>query len=306
VAIGNDKRASYILDDDEIPPPDMKTIEVPVEHRDRFEWDVDESLRNLAGVATTGTWHFFPNRERLYDCIDSTRTAPFNVEVVDTLGLRTSNLLSEYMNERRLFQIRSSHWAPIINPGAPRFVHIDIGLNNDAMGLAVAHRVMKGQEVAVYYDIVLRIRAPQGDEVNLQAIIEFLKYLRSKGMAIESVSYDQFQSRHSIQILKMAGFEASLHSVSKEDYDILKSLVTSGLCSYYEYDPLLTELEELRKNMDMMLRPSHPAEGSDDVADAVAALAGLLCSAKVKDVVKVYSGHSYRPVVAVGQTIHHC
>jgi hypothetical protein len=299
VMVGDDKRSSRILENDELAPKGYRVIQVPEEFRDRFEWDVDDSLRDIAGVATTGTFHFFPRREFLERCVDSRLFHPFGVSVVDTLGLRMQNNLSEYIDEDRMFCVRNSLRQPRLSPGSPRYVHCDIGLTQDALGLACCHRTKINGQLAVEFDFMIRIKAPSGDEVHLDKIIGFLKYLRANGMPIRSVTYDRFQSRHSVQDLQVAGFEADFLSVKLEQYMTLKDLVSQGLCRWYRYEPLMKELRELVKDPDGQKRPNHPLDGSDDVADAVAASAWACHQSDASPVIDA----RHAPFLAVGDAL---
>jgi hypothetical protein len=296
VLIGDDKMSSRVMEEDEVLPGGYDGIEVPIEFRDRFEWDVDDSLRDIAGIATVGSFHFFPRREFLEQAMDDSLLHPFNVETVDTLGLKLSNDLTEYMNERALFRVQNSMWVPIQDPGIPRYVHVDIGLTNDALGLAVGHRKIENGHISVVFDLVLRVKAPFGDEVHLNKIISFFKFLRSRGMPLAQITYDSFQSRHSIQDLILAGFNADTHSVSLDDYNTLKDLLTQGRCKFYRYEPLLTELRELRKDPEGAKRPNHPSGGSDDMADAVAAVAAACYKAEKSTI----TDSAYKPIFAMG------
>ena len=189
---------------------------------------------------------------------------------------------------------RIRDFRPRVNPDHPRFMGIDIGLKNDALGLAMIHLTgtrpvqtlneignPEIQEIPlVYVDLALQVRCRPGDQIDLAKIVTFILYLhRFCGYGIAGISFDQYQSAMIQQQLARLNFEVSLVSVDRNDgpYLTLASIIQSEAISYYDYPILLKELRELRRDAKKK-KVDHPAigtegpngnEGSKDVADAL-------------------------------------
>jgi hypothetical protein len=161
--------------------------------------------------------------------------------------------------------------------------HCDIGLTGEAMGIAIGHpKIGKTGYVTVYYDMLLRIKGSPGAEVDLGAVLEFFEYLRRIGFEFGLITFDRYESRRCVQELLEKGFTADYLSVGLEHYKVLRGLLRENRVNYYQHPVLIRELVELRRDEPDMnkpnvheQRPRHPPSGSDDMADAVAAVASL-------------------------------
>jgi len=146
------------------------------------------------------------------------------------------------------------------------YMHIDLSLTTDATGIAMCHN----EEDLIIIDLMMKIQAQVGKEIDLAEIKGTVFGLKGLGFDIAKVTYDQFQSASSIQELNKHGFNAERLSVDKDlsCYETLKEGIYAGKVKYYRYQPLLSELKRLElvdgKKVD------HPANGSKDVSDAVA------------------------------------
>ncbi len=276
VVLGDHKHPPRVLEEDEIPPKGFMVVDVPDDSRFRTEFarNCDKALRDLAGVATYGVGKFFPPAH-VHDSTVTSYNHPFTVDEVHNLGLGMGTKLSELFKKEAVTRIIDSKVMPRLNRLAARYVHIDIGLTKDALGLAVGHMGKLDGVEGVILDLVLRVKAPTGSEVDLDEIISFMRFLRECGYRLGSITYDGYQSRHSIQILKKAGFRADTRSISLSDYDLFRRLLVDGQLGYYYYATLVRELLDLNSNEDK--RPSHPEpDGTDDVCDAVAGVVGAI------------------------------
>lgn len=277
VVVGNERTPSQILEPEEIPPQGSEVIDVPIEYQILFEEDPDSAVRDIAGRATTRKGRFFSLPERLKLCVDSSREHPFTKETLQDSSIDRPDLaISDFMVEKLLFRISHSRRMLKVDPGVSRAVHCDIGLTGDAAGIVIAH--LTPREQILYYDLILKIVPPISGEIDIQAILEFLKELRGMGMSFSSASYDQYQSRQSIQQLKKSGFRATTFSVCLADYEVLRQRIYGGAatCSYYHYGPFMKELLELEKGAKLGDKPDHPPGGSNDLVEGAAAVAGIL------------------------------
>ena len=280
--VGDDKVSSRILEPDEISPAGYQVVRVPTEHQDPFRLDVDIALRDVAGVSTAASYSFF-DPVTIRAAVDPTRESPFLVDQINTLTLGSGNKIQDYMDVRRICDIQRSSWMPLLDPGTPRYAHVDIGLTGERTGIAIGHAVpYEDGGIGVCYDFLIGIQGRTGAEVDLTAVVEWILYLREIGYNMSMVTYDSYQSRHSIQLLTTHKVVSGIQSVDINCYTVLKSMMATGRCEMYPYEPVVKELLELRRdtgpaeNAGMIVdmdRPHHPPGGNDDVADAMAAVA---------------------------------
>jgi len=143
-------------------------------------------------------------------------------------------------------------WVPIINPDAPRFIHIDASLGAEyPFGFAMCHPVgiienLKRDEnepaVKVCVDLVLRIVRDQNGKISYRKVRELIYDLSDWGFDIMGISFDQFQSESWRQPLEERGFYVEEVSVetSIRPYQLLSSAIDENRWDCY-YNPLLEE-----------------------------------------------------------------
>lgn len=154
--------------------------------------------------------------------------------------------------------------------GDPRFsyyVHYDLAIRRDALGVAMAHYDYNIDKVIV--DFMLQIKAPEDANIDFESARQLVYRLDERGFNIAQVSYDAWQSQDSIQTLSKKGFKAVMlgFDVSMEAYDTLLELILADRLVYYNYPVFIKECQELR--IIHGRRVDHPSKGSKDVSDAV-------------------------------------
>ena len=271
VVIGDETHRSVVLEVGEVAPPNSRIISPPIELYGDFVQDPDEALMDLGGVSVAGVQRLFPDSACLENCVDP-RPSPTTIDEIHYLGVGRNRGIEEVIDTTKLFHLSHSRRTPLVNPGMDRFIHIDIGLKWDALGLAIGHRMYGQMGAGVYYDLLLRVKAPMGEEVDLTAIVGFIKWLREQGLPIGSVTYDQYQSRQNIQMLNTEGIKASQYSVGLDAYLTFRKAVMDGRVNYYRYTPLLIEAAQLLKDT-AIGKVDHPVGGSSDCTDAAAGVA---------------------------------
>jgi len=154
-------------------------------------------------------------------------------------------------------------------PGKQYYMHIDLSLTTDATGIAMAHAE---SDVKIVVDLAMRIKAPQGREIDLAEIKGIVYGLKKMGFDIAKVTYDSFQSASSIQELNKQGFNAEKLSVDKDlaPYETLKEGFYTGRVKTYFYQPLFDELRRLELKDGKKVDHPQTQGGSKDCADAVA------------------------------------
>jgi hypothetical protein len=262
VFIGDMSRRPRILEPGEHHGMDPLVVrDIPEEHRAEFEADIINALREVAGVSTLASHPFFVNQEKVAACFDRVESVLSHSEV--DFSVTTTRILPTRF--RDLDQ--------------PRWVHIDLGLTGDSAGVACGYvprfvKIHRDRAVEtlpeISIDFTLRVNPPRGDEINFEKIRTLLYKLRDQGLEVRWVSFDSFQSRDSIQILRQKGFHSGLVSVDKDShpYDVLKTAMYDRRVMVPTNPWLMRELLSLER-VPLKDKIDHPVNGSKDVADAL-------------------------------------
>jgi hypothetical protein len=270
-----------------------KVIEVPGEFKASFVSDTDRALRDIAGVATFGMAPLFRDRTRIKECETDAWEHPFTREEI-TLSDRDDTVMEEYFDHKKVFKIENSRYVPRLDPHMPRFAHIDMGLNNDSLGLAIGHvhgikhikrsnpndgMTYNDRQLIIYIDMMIRINPPSKGEIDWGKVRAFLIMLRDSGLPLTRVTTDGSYGRDTCQIMRKLRFESETVSVDRDEdaYITLRQAIYSNRIWYYPYQRLTKELVHLERDVNVG-KVDHPAKFSDgtpggkDVADAVAAV----------------------------------
>lgn len=279
VAVGDKTKQSRILNSTEdlesAKQQGYRIISVPVEYRIAFEQDINDALKDISGISSVTTNKLIPYAGKIESIINYNRRSPFMLDQL-TLGLNSNDDIKDYIEDLRLLK-EDIH--------LPRFIHCDIGLKNDALGLSMVHSdrqtsinrytkegkiesIIENHYVA---DFTLTIKALAGSEIPLFKVREFIIWLATTlGLHIQLVTFDGFQSADSIQLLKVAGLEAALQSVdrSADPYLNLRSCVLENRLELYNDPILIKELYDLEYDRKAN-KIDHPLEGSKDTSDSL-------------------------------------
>jgi hypothetical protein len=288
VFVGAGDKQNKIIGDDEIIDLDAgeQIIHVPMELERRFETKLDISIRDLAGVATAAVNRLFSRPEVIRNAIDITRENPIYPETIE-IGLKhrdrieyhfDTEFVSYYNNMERLLKYHR---------GITRFIHVDLAKNKDSVGIAGGciplfyQRKTKnehGQSIVqqlpfLYVDFVVRVKAIHGDQIEFEKVRQFLLWLRdTPKYPIARVSYDSWQSVHSLQMLETDGLDTETISVDKTDepYLELHTAFVENRISIPKHGMLINEFQDLEHDITGRFgKVDHPVGGSKDVADAV-------------------------------------
>jgi len=157
--------------------------------------------------------------------------------------------------------------------GAKYFMHFDLALNRDSVGIALCHR--DGEIMVV--DFMHQHRPRQGQDINFALLREQYIYpLRSRNFFLACISFDGFQSAETRQVLAEKAYHTDYCSAdrTKDPYDTLIELTLTHRLDYYLLEAYIKEMEHLQ--LVNGLKYDHPprfadgSPGSKDVADAVA------------------------------------
>jgi hypothetical protein len=243
-------------------------IKVPENFRSDFERNIEDSIRDVAGVVTVTLSPFIQLRDRIYDMVDPTLFHPMSCE-----SWRTDeypHIFWDKITRMVTRRVGPGHMeqelCPIRHPEAVRHLHIDFSLGrSDAMGLCIAHtagvvdverRIAESGEAVseqvplIEVDLMLRIEAPPNGEIDLGAVRGLVYDFGKHGFNISFASSDWMPSADTLQQFEQRGINAEKISVDKtmEPYTYLKTAIYEGRVSIYKYPIVLQELEQLQRD----------------------------------------------------------
>lgn len=277
VAVGNTYVKSKILGEDEdyksYQANGQEVIDVPVEHREAFEQDINSALMDIAGKSLVSNLKYI-YYDKLKLCYRDYLHNPFTMDEI-TLGFDDDTEIRDFFIPEKLSRLDISK---------PHFIHWDASKSGDATGLAMStivglsevRRLINGEmydkeDIVHKLEFALRILAQPGSEIPFYKIRNFIYYLKFElGYNVLLVTCDSFQSVDTIQQMNLNGLTAKTQSVDRTmaPYTTLKNAINEGRIIMpkiptLEFELLDVEEDKARGKVD------HTVEGRKDVADAV-------------------------------------
>lgn len=240
-------------------PRTRELVKIPNAYKESFDKNPQKAWRNFGAVASLALEPYMAYHE--------------------------IEMLERIMAANNPTPISGAGWHPGFQPqGFHYFVHFDLAVKRDACGMAVGHPDGRG---GVVIDAVVRImsamRAAEvrsknqvvdlvsgNDQVQLEEVRQLVYALSTRGFFIHTVSYDQFQSVDSRQILESKGYLTKLISTDKDlkAYDTFKDFLNTSRFSCCAHPHFLLECRRLELKEGKKV--DHPPNGSKDCADGVA------------------------------------
>ena len=146
---------------------------------------------------------FVPNLDNIYFYVYASAK-----EMPEGLLWKQIKKLFIYSGKGNLYKLKRC-------PKVERFVHIDLAEKHDMASISMVHLEcdLHGNKIYVV-DFTLPILCKKDDKINISAFRELIWDLKRYGQVnLKHVSYDQFQSSESRQILERLGFELDRISV---------------------------------------------------------------------------------------------
>jgi hypothetical protein len=266
--LGDIARKPRILEEgDQVSPEDEHLVmQVPVDFRPEFERDILAAIRDIAGRSTFALNPFIMNQNAVAACFGKRRSI---------LSLPSC----DFETSRPLIYVDY-----IERPEEPRFAHVDLGLTNDSAGVAVGWvsgftKIKRGSEhwevlPVIEMDLVLEVKPPRNGEIEFENIRRLFYRLREAGMNLKWITFDTYQSRDSVQLLRQKGFRSDLVSVDTDfvPYEVTKTAFYDGRLRLQEHEKALQELVRLERDP-RTGKVDHPPAGSKDCSDAIVGVA---------------------------------
>lgn len=146
------------------------------------------------------------------------------------------------------------------NPHTPRFAHIDLAVNRDAVGISMCHaphfisvkQMVSGEykETMVPYikfDFIGRITVNANEEIILADIQDIIYELSRRAFFFKLITFDRFQSVSTIQDLRAHGYICGNLSVDRTTHKLVVDPKADGFLKKYsterEYAAAAQELK---------------------------------------------------------------
>ena len=319
VDLGNAQKPARILADHEDPDDIENTIQVPVEYLKDFTANIDDALRDIAGMPRSKKTMFMPamaiikQATKTYNKIVKVPGRQLFYENKVDISVYKDHQLRDLVDTRHIDgPIRN--WREYGFVREPAFgVHIDAGLSDDCCGIAVG-RVLGLSEVnelrsyipgadkfvaygggikapIIFIDGILSIRPPTGDEIDLTKVQGIIFTLIKMGVNIRWLSMDRFASPQMLQMIRKYR-NVSTRTLSVDHpltpYMDYKILYKENRIIHPNHPDLIRELRnlELDRKKGVHGKVDHPVvdstgeKGSKDLADAVCGVTALLINLK--------------------------
>ena len=222
-------------------------LDVPVDFKGAFEQNFEGALTDTAGVAIPTVSVFIRNRKGIADMwAPSLRNAVNGYEVIsgDQIDFRWGEIAKR--KKVRYGGYTEDEWQPRLNPEAIRYAHIDPSLNDDKTGLCIGHidrfvevqrpspddptKMIKEVAPLILFDLILRIVAPAGGEINFGYVRSILYEMMSHGFKIGRMTIDTWQSVDYRQMMRDRGVKADPLSMDLtwEPYRVARQALDEG------------------------------------------------------------------------------
>lgn len=268
--IGNDvQHDTRVLADDEKVVEGARVELVPIEYKSEFMKNPFDNLRDVLGIAHNAVSPFIKQRHKVYE------SAQMWLEEGYQSILEKDHVV---LGIDEFLMVRPGVYCA--NPSRPRYIHIDLSVNEDELGIAMVRfdgliQVEK-QGVAELMprgvvEMAATIKPDASNEIDIAEVRAFAMRLKTMyGYPIKGVSYDGFNSRESIQAWRKSGIRASQISLDRTDtpYKQFRDAVYDGrlLLPYDEF--VLKQICDLEHDV-AQGKVDHPVHGDKGVSDAI-------------------------------------
>lgn len=276
LAVGDKFKPSQIIKEEEVDLYKKNGYNImwpPEEYRSDFERDMQKALTNIAGISV-GQISSFLRGELVQRCINSNNQNLFTESVIFS-DYREND---QYYERMDLTRCRPTDFT------LPLFIHVDASLGRDGnsiSGVLVDYYTNTMTELGVQFDLhyrqlfKIKVRAPKNGQTGLAKNRQFIFWLRQQGFNIQGVSFDQYQSFETLQILEKAGFNVKKQSIDKVDssgvnqpYEALKNALYENRIELLDDEDQTDELVSLERYENGKI--DKPIGGHDDAAQCLA------------------------------------
>jgi hypothetical protein len=262
-----------------------KVIEIPRAFFRQFKINPEKALKDLAGIPPTAEDPFISMPYKLDDAEARWVMRYGDIRPVNDSCVQPT--LAEWLGRRDNIDARK------------RVAHIDIGYSaeGDAAGIAVGHvrELVESEEgdlrPYIVMDALIRFKAPIGGQVMLSDLRRVIYMLKDRGMRIDKVTLDGFESTDTRQQFVKRRLRVGYISLDKDKvgYEDLREAIYEDRIEWPPYETYLspgssTRIKILNTELlglsDDGRKIDHPKDGSKDLSDAVAGVVTTLMGDK--------------------------
>lgn len=292
--VGTDEYPSRVLEDWEVAginyPSSGSILDIPSPYKTQFKKDPDAALRDVVGIATDALTPFFRRRNKIAEAMQRGVN----------LGMKPWTLKDEY----DLAVDGMPEWEEANFPKSPtvrarrHYIHCDLSKNKDKCGIGIVrHDGFVNQESAddpSIFEILpkLSVVAAIGlqpsvvRELDIAEVRGFLLKLTRLGINVHSLTFDNFGSAESIQMVRKTGIRSDLVSVdrSTEPWEAARDLFYQDRVDVQPDCQLLQVELNTVEYIPKKDKVDHPPRGTKDVADGVVgAITGALNDRSIRN-----------------------
>ena len=281
VGLGNRYMSSIVIPDEDSDKIEAyrekgyKILEVPRFFRSKFLEDIDRNLCDIAGISSSSL-NKYMSSEAVLNTVDRNFLNPFP-DVIEV-----GNSPTDYAEYSNFFDMER---VPKQFMSKPLYVHLDMSLSGDMTGIAGTWIIGKkttvgdnpSKDLTFQLAFSTSVKAPKGYQISFEKNRNFIRWLKSVGFKIKTITSDTYQAYDLQQQLKAEGFNCDILSVDRVDkdgickpYQHLKAAVYEKRFVMYKSDRLFTEFVDIERNANTG-KIDHPDGGHKDVLDAVCA-----------------------------------
>lgn len=274
--VGTDNYATRVLRPEEeagIDFPMHAAVErVPISFKPFFLSDPEGAARDVLGVASHSITPFFAQRHKIVEAMLAYRESDHQQYVIKSDVVLAIDGMPQ-IDEDLLPPDRE----------APRFVHVDLSSSVDCCGISIVkydgHTPVPDPQHPDRFDLLpkfvveaaISIKPDSLHQIDPAEVRKWVQQLATYyQLNIASVSYDGWQSKESLGLLRVAGINSQEISVDKtsDPYRTFRSALYEGRIILPESDKLRLEMVSLEYQSEKD-KIDHPPRGSKDCVDAV-------------------------------------
>jgi hypothetical protein len=284
--VGTDEYSSRVLEDYEVAgthyPSGAHILNIPLPYKVQFKKDPDAALRDVVGIATDAITPWFRRRHKIADAM--TRGLE--------RGLKQWTLKDEY----ELAVDGMPEWDEESLPSPAlrarrHYIHVDLSKNKDKCGIGIVrHDGFVNQpsdadptimEVLPKLTVVVALGLQPSivHELDIAEVRGFVLKLTRLGINVQSLTFDNFASHESIQMVRKFGIHSDLVSVdrSTEPWEAARDMIYQDRLDIQPNCELLQVELNTVEYVPTKDKVDHPPRGTKDVADSVVgAITGAL------------------------------
>lgn len=262
------------------PPVGCLLIDVPTPYKSKFELQLDQSIQDIAGIATEDNNMVFRDTSKLED---DTLCPELLFEA--NLG-ENNDLFQLLLDNTDLFEINGFDGEYYLKraPKVERYVHCDLSSSGECdTGLSLGHKeyiinpITNEKETVYILDFIMALSAKT--TIDLACVKRFYEDLVTKGnVIINTISCDQYQSEAIRQNWEKTGFFGKVEKLSVdtklEPYINTANLITTGHIK-------IGKCPKLKKELETLVFHKGKVEKTTELKDMADSLAGFVYNAQL-------------------------